>query len=379
MSNKAAFIIIASMMLAACSTVPHQKAETPAAAPVPNAGGYLPGDGPGTDIPADLDSIPDAVPKVEPLHRYANRPYIALGKTYRPMTVVGNYKERGIASWYGKKFNGERTSSGEIYDMYAMTAAHPTLPLPSYARVTNLANHKSVIVRVNDRGPFMDDRIIDLSYTAAYKLGIIGDGSAEVEVESINPNVMVKTITASTVQSKPLENPAPAAAAVPAAGIATAEAAAVKPAPVTPVAAAAPPLSAPTVAAPAATAVVAAPPAPPANAVVAPVAVSAAPAKPDSSNTAGTAPVVNASLGSSDTAVYLQLGAFSSQAGAEAYLDKMRRKLGDTGKKQLKLTTNNKDGLVRVHIGPYANQNEARSSAESMEDKLGFKPMVNLP
>jgi rare lipoprotein A len=357
MSNKVAFVIIASVMLAACGTVSHRKAETPATAPVPNAGGYLPGDGPGTDIPADLDSIPDAVPKVEPLHRYANRPYIALGKTYRPMTVVGNYKERGIASWYGKKFNGERTSSGEIYDMYAMTAAHPTLPLPSYARVTNLSNHKSVIVRVNDRGPFMDDRIIDLSYTAAYKLGIIGDGSAEVEVESINPNVMVKTITASTVQSKPLETPAPAGAAVPAAGVAAAEAAAVKPASDAPVAAA--------------------PPAPPANAVATPVAVSAAPAKPDSSNTAGTVPVADAV--SSDTAVYLQLGAFSSQAGAEAYLDKMRSKLGDTGKKQLKLTTNNKDGLVRVHIGPYANQNEARSSAESMESKLGFKPMVNLP
>jgi len=368
MSNKAAFIIIASVMLAACSTVPHQKAETPSAAPVPNAGGYLPGDGPGTDIPADLDSIPDAVPKVEPLHRYANRPYIALGKTYRPMTVVGNYKERGIASWYGKKFNGERTSSGEIYDMYAMTAAHPTLPLPSYARVTNLSNHKSVIVRVNDRGPFMDDRIIDLSYTAAYKLGIIGDGSAEVEVESINPNVMVKTITASTVQSKPLETPAPAAAAV---------AATVKPAPDTPVAA--PPLSAPPVVAPTATAAVAAPPAPPASAVATPVAVSATPAKSDSSNTAGTAPVASSSLGSSDTAVYLQLGAFSSQAGAEAYMDKMRSKLGDTGKKQLKLTTNSKDGLVRVHIGPYANLGEARSSAESMEEKIGFKPMVNLP
>jgi rare lipoprotein A len=377
MSNKAAFIIIASVMLAACSTVSHRKAETPAPAPVPNAGGYLPGDGPGTDIPADLDSIPDAVPKVEPLHRYANRPYIALGKTYRPMTVVGNYKERGIASWYGKKFNGERTSSGEIYNMYAMTAAHPTLPLPSYARVTNLSNHKSVIVRVNDRGPFMDDRIIDLSYTAAYKLGIIGDGSAEVEVESINPNVMVKTISASTVQSKPLET-APAAAAVPAAGAAAAETAAVKPATDTPVAAS-PPLSAPPVVAPPATAAVAAPPAPPANAAATPVAVSATPAKPDSSNTAGTAPVASSSLGSSDTAVYLQLGAFSSQAGAEAYLDKLRSKLGDTGKKQLKLTTNSKDGLVRVHIGPYANLGEARSSAESMEEKIGFKPMVNLP
>ena len=99
-----------------------------------SAGGYLPGDGPGTDTPTNLDTIPDAEPKSEPLHRYANRPYTALGKTYTPLTVVGNYRERGIASWYGKKFHGQRTSSGEVHDMYAMTAAHPTLPIPSYAR-----------------------------------------------------------------------------------------------------------------------------------------------------------------------------------------------------------------------------------------------------
>ena len=125
------------------------------------------------------------MPKAEPLHRYANRPYSALGKTYTPLQATGNYKERGIASWYGKKFHGQRTSIGEIYDMYGMTAAHPTLPIPSYARVTNLANGKSVIVRINDRGPFLHDRIMDLSYVAAYKLGFINNGSAEVEVESI--------------------------------------------------------------------------------------------------------------------------------------------------------------------------------------------------
>src|SRR5665647_164006 len=207
MNIKAVVLIVTTLSLAACGTVPQRKAATPG--PATSGGGYLPGDGPGTNIPVNLDAIPDAVPKVEPLHRYANRPYIALGKTYTPMTVVGNFRERGIASWYGKKFNGERTSSGEIYDMYAMTAAHPTLPLPSYARVTNLSNHKSVIVRINDRGPFMKDRIIDLSYTAAYKLDLIGDGSAEVEVESIDPNVTVNSIAASTLQSQPLESSAP--------------------------------------------------------------------------------------------------------------------------------------------------------------------------
>jgi len=323
MSNKVVVLIVTTLLLAACGTT-HRKPETPGATPAPSAGGYLPGDGPGADAPANLDAIPDAVPKAEPLHRYANRPYKALDKTYTPLTVVGSFKERGIASWYGKKFNGERTSSGEKYDMYAMSAAHPTLPIPSYARVTNIANQKSVIVRINDRGPFINDRVIDLSYTAAHKLGIISNGSAQVEVESINPNVSVNTIAANTVQSQPLESSAPVAlvAASPAA----------------------------------------------ASAVIAVSASAAAAAVP---------PVALGPLESRDTSVYLQLGAFSSQAGAEAYRDKMRKLLGDTGK-QLKLTTN-KDGLVRLNIGPYANLNEARSSAESMEDKLGFKPMVNLP
>jgi rare lipoprotein A len=107
--------------------------------PEQTSGGYLLGDGPGADAPANLDNIPDAVPKAESLHRYANRPYNALGKTYTPLETTGNYKEQGIASWYGKKFHGQRTSIGEVYDMYGMTAAHPILPIPSYARITNIA------------------------------------------------------------------------------------------------------------------------------------------------------------------------------------------------------------------------------------------------
>ena len=151
-------------------------------------GAYLAGDGPGADVPANLADIADATPRAEPLHRYANRPYTALGKTYTPQTKTGTFKERGIASWYGKKFHGQRTSIGEIYDMYGMTAAHPTLPIPSYARVTNLSNNKSVILRINDRGPFLHDRVIDLSYTAAYKLDLLGNGSGIVEIESIAAN-----------------------------------------------------------------------------------------------------------------------------------------------------------------------------------------------
>jgi rare lipoprotein A len=167
--------------------------------PLTQRGAYLLGDGPGTDIPANLDAIPNAVPREEPLHRFANRPYSALGTAYKPVTVAGKYKARGIASWYGKKFHGQRTSSGEVYDMYSMTAAHPTLPIPSYARVTRVANKESVVVRINDRGPFLHGRIIDLSYAAALKLGYINNGSAEVEVQSLPPGGSASTPPATDI------------------------------------------------------------------------------------------------------------------------------------------------------------------------------------
>jgi rare lipoprotein A len=126
------------------------------------------------------------VPRVEPLLARANKPYIALGNGYTPMTQFTPYKKSGIASWYGRRYHGQQTSTGEVYDMYGMTGAHTILPLPSYVRVTNPANQKSVIVRINDRGPFHSDRLIDLSYAAAYKLGIVGKGSGLVEVEAID-------------------------------------------------------------------------------------------------------------------------------------------------------------------------------------------------
>jgi len=149
------------------------------------AGGYYQDDGPADRIPADIDAIPDATPKIEP-HRPANaRPYKVLGKYYRPLLTNDNYRETGIASWYGRKFHGKQTASGETYDMHAMTAAHRTLPLPSYARVTRVKTGKSIIVRINDRGPFHSNRIIDLSYVAAAKLGLIGPGSGRVTVEAI--------------------------------------------------------------------------------------------------------------------------------------------------------------------------------------------------
>ncbi len=143
----------------------------------------------GPSQPVDVSHVKDAVPRVEPKSRGGNPPsYTVLGKTYRVRDSADGYRERGNASWYGKKFHGHKTSNGEIYDMYAMTAAHKTLPLPTFVRVTNLANGRQVIVRVNDRGPFHAGRIIDLSYAAAAKLGMLQQGTATVEVEAIDPH-----------------------------------------------------------------------------------------------------------------------------------------------------------------------------------------------
>ncbi len=153
-------------------------------------GGFYLDDGPGERDAAELARLaqrPDPEPKHEPLHPRANRPYRALGNDYQPMTRRMPFRQRGIASWYGKRYHGNATSIGERYDMYTLTAAHPTLPLPSYARVTNLDNGRSVIVRLNDRGPFLHDRAIDLSYLAAYKLDYLKAGSAPVEIELLDP------------------------------------------------------------------------------------------------------------------------------------------------------------------------------------------------
>jgi rare lipoprotein A len=171
--HNAASMAVLAILLSACSSVPR-------------SGGYYQNDGP-DDRPRDVSNVPDAVPRDEP-YRPANlKPYAVSGVTYTPLTNVRGYRERGVASWYGKQFHGNPTASGEAYDMYAMTAAHRTLPLPSYVRVTNLQNGRSVVVRVNDRGPFLHNRLIDLSYAAAGKLGVIGTGTAMVEVEDASP------------------------------------------------------------------------------------------------------------------------------------------------------------------------------------------------
>lgn len=171
-------------------------------------GGYYQDDGPGANPPPGLRDVPDAIVRYEPYARFANKPYSVFGQTYTPLVNDEPFIQRGVASWYGVKFHGQRTSSGEAYDMYKMTAAHPTLPIPSYARVTSLASGNAVIVRINDRGPFHSDRIIDVSYTAALKLGLLGKGSHEVRLERLFPDdgprmSIVRRNAASIAQSQP--------------------------------------------------------------------------------------------------------------------------------------------------------------------------------
>lgn len=343
MKKLSAILLLTTLTMAACSSAPKKdESKSPAAAPIVDlapapapaktaepaaapaeSGGYLAGDGPGADAPVDIASIPDAVPKAEPLHRYANRPYTALGQTYTPLEAPGSYKEAGIASWYGKKFHGQHTSIGEIYDMYGMTAAHPTLPIPSYARVTHVASKKSVIVRINDRGPFLHGRIIDLSYSAAHKLGIVNKGSDEVEVESlaVGDVPVTASVTPDTVKTAALaEEPSP---------------------PIVEVA------EVPVVAAP----VVVPPPAPAAE----------------------TAPVI--ATPPAPAQIYLQLGAFKQSEGAESFMAKMQSKLGNGGKK---ISLNQDAGLGRVLLGPYASKDEARAASIKLKARLGFKPFVNV-
>ena len=171
-------------MLSGCASKPAVKGQASGAM---RPGGYYKDDGPAAATPSNLDQIPDAQPRDEPLHRFANRPYNVFGVDYKPLTTLTSLRQRGFASWYGRKFHGQKTANGEIYDMFAMTAAHPTAPLPSFARVTHVRSGRFVIVRINDRGPFHAGRIIDLSYAAAHRLGIAQGGSGEVELELLQP------------------------------------------------------------------------------------------------------------------------------------------------------------------------------------------------
>ena len=316
--HPSSFILAAAALLAAAAI---SGCGTPAKREPARPGGYYLDDGPGGKPPANLDSIPDAVPRVERIHRGTARPYVVMGKSYTPMTSHGPYKARGIATWYGRRYHGKQTSSGETYDMYAMTAAHTTLPIPSYARVTNLKNGKSVVVRINDRGPFVEGRIIDLSYTAAHRIGVLAGGAAMVEVESIIPDgagAMVASVPPQPAAPTPRPESAPLAAARE--------------------------------------------PEPPATQLPA--------AESPPAVTAGAPPVpVTMDAGG----IYLQLGAFGSRENAENYLAKLRLQIDWLADR---LHVFPRDGLHRVHAGPYTNQTEARQIAERIGQALGIKPMV---
>ncbi len=176
-----ASLFICGFLLSSCGTASKGPAKPTASA----FGKFYSDDGPPEKVPDNMAQVPDAVPRDEPFHRFANRPYTVFGQSYAPVVNKQPGKERGLASWYGRKFHGQKTASGEVYDMFAMTAAHKTLPIPSFVRVTNVRNGRSVVVRVNDRGPFHGNRIIDLSYAAAVRIGIAAAGSGLVEVERV--------------------------------------------------------------------------------------------------------------------------------------------------------------------------------------------------
>ena len=182
----------ALLALCGCSVAPHRPPQPPAPPPAP-----------APPPPAGGNNVPDAVPRAEPRSAHGNPPfYDVLGRRYYVLANADGYLERGVASWYGPTFHGGNTSSGEPYDMYAMTAAHKTLPLPCYARVTNLRNGRSVVVRINDRGPFVANRLIDLSYSAAARLDMLREGTTLVEVRVLSPAVPDE-LTRTSVQPPP--------------------------------------------------------------------------------------------------------------------------------------------------------------------------------
>ncbi|HEX6005143.1 MAG TPA: septal ring lytic transglycosylase RlpA family protein [Burkholderiales bacterium] len=330
--------------LAACGTTVKREAPIPPTMEKDQSGRYYLDDGPGPNPPANIEAIPDAVPKLEPLHRGASRPYSVMGQHFLPMTALARYKARGTATWYGRRYHGKPTSSGEPYDMYAMTAAHPTLPIPSYARVTNLTSGRSVIVRINDRGPFIGDRLIDLSYTAAYKLGILKDGSALVEVETILPGDPPPTVAkGGTAEPKSLpQPPVPATHAVAA------------------------------IAAPAAVPIPASQPAS-ASVTSAPHHASAEPTTPPAPAAAASAPAPN-SEASAVSGIYVQFGAFRSRDNAENLLARLRQQAEWLA---ARLHVLPREGLYRVHAGPYSNQDEARHIANRIGDMLlGARPVL---
>ncbi len=309
-------------------------------------------------IPGDLENIPDAVPRVEPRARYGNpATYVVFGKRYHTKTSSQGHVERGLASWYGPNFHGRKTSSGERYDMYQMTAAHKSLPLPTYARVTNLENGRSAVVKINDRGPFHGPRVIDLSYAAATKLGVVKKGTAMVEVRAIDPS-RPDSDKGPFLADKPAAKPAPARRTV-------ARTDPPKPRRETPPAPAAAPSAKradePVVAA---TEAPLAEPRPEVAAVEpAPRPAAAAPETPsvpsrDSHQRAVDAAVAAVAKGSTPgNPIYLQVGAFGNPVNAERLRERLVGSLAD----QVRVHKAGDSGasLYKVRIGPLASEGDA--------------------
>jgi rare lipoprotein A len=314
-------------------------------------------DGPGANPPADLAGVADAEPRIEAVRPGgANKPYQVFGRDYLPSTRDAPFKERGLASWYGRKFHGRPTASGEVYDMYAMTAAHPTLPIPSYARIRNPANGREVLVRINDRGPFHPGRIVDLSYAAAFKLDLLR-GVAPVELERITFDDIRTGAWRGSAGGLRLAAAADLAAAPP-------------PAPTETLANAAP--AAPSAAPPAP---VAASPVPEAPVVPLPaldlafVATTPSPPLPDAAG-ADVRPAATRPLG-----FWVQLGAFRERDGAEGF----RRRIGadeDAGWLAPMLAVFAEAALFRVQAGPYPSRDEAEGAALRMRAALAIVPLV---
>jgi rare lipoprotein A len=289
--------------------------------------------------------VPDAEPRVEAIRSSGgtSKPYVVLGRSYAPITDDRPWRETGLASWYGRKFHSQSTASGEPYDMYAMTAAHKTLPLPSYVRVRNPANGREAIVRVNDRGPFHDDRIIDLSYTAALKLDLLR-GVAPVEIERItNEDIRAGTWRRGDTGTTALASAAPVAPR---------------------------PLAPDSVAVPAAftTPVVAVPRAEVRElAALAPLMPEAAPL-PAAAPEAAPAPSASPSSG-----FWVQLGAFSQRDGVDRFQQQVARSLPALAGA---LSVFAERGTYRLQLGPYASRELARDTAEQVRNGLQLAPMI---
>lgn len=349
-------VVAIAVFIAGCSSPPKwniagKKSATASASSgsVRKGGGYYLDDGPGDNPPPDLHLIPDAIPRDEPLRPANMRPYVALGKSYTPKTSHESYRERGIASWYGRRYHGQKTASGEIYDMYGMTAAHTTLPLPSYVRVTNIANGKSIVVRVNDRGPFLSDRLIDLSYTAAYKLDVLDGGSGWVEVENILPG----TISDMQVAEAPRSTPPPVPPGP------TLMRVTIQDQPARPASPGAERQSED------------------AKRRVVQVAYTPptlfTPSEAGASVQDNTGTFVNEEADGTSSGIYLQLGAFSAYDNADSFVARMRAEFPSLFNN---LGIVAKDGLFKVHAGPYSDHAVARQAAEKIARSLSIKPML---